>query len=47
MSKDLKPFEEMEYHPLTEEIIDTLMMTTQSSDRQLFRVMLILSLIHI
>lgn len=41
MSKDLKPFEEMKYHPLTEEIIDTLMMTTQSSDRQLFRVMLI------
>lgn len=38
---ELKPFDKMEFHPLTESIIDTLAITTQSEDRQLFRTMLI------
>lgn len=40
MSKiELKPFEEMEYHPLTETIVDMLSVTTQTPNKHMFRVM--------
>ena len=40
MSKSsLKPFEEMEYHPLTEQIVDMLSVTTQTTNKHMFRVM--------
>lgn len=41
MSKvKLKPFSEMTYHPLTEEIVEMLSITTQSSNKHMFRTML-------
>ena len=37
----LRPFDEMEYHPLTEDIVKTLAITTQNPNRHLFRTMLL------
>lgn len=40
MSKTkLKPFDEMQHHPLTETIVDMLSVTTQTADKHMFRVM--------
>lgn len=37
---DLKPFDEMIHHPLSQSIVDSLAITTQSSDKELFHAML-------
>lgn len=37
---DLKPFDQLVYHPLTQEIVETLSITTQSNNTDLFHVMI-------